>query len=67
MLLVTTVALWYSARPGIEEWLAGNSLKAQPCILEKCILKEKRNATGKNIIFVCLNDGLVKSLLEISY
>ena len=31
------------------------------------ILKEKRNATDKNIIFECLNDGLVKSLLKISY
>ena len=31
------------------------------------ILKEKRNATDKNIIFACLNDGLVKSLLKISY
>ena len=31
------------------------------------ILKEKRKATDKNIIFACLNDGLVKSLLKISY
>ena len=31
------------------------------------ILKEKRNATDKHIIFACLNDGLVKSLLKISY
>ena len=32
------------------------------------ILKElKKNATDKNIIFACLNDGLVKSLSKISY
>ena len=30
------------------------------------ILKEKRNATGGNIIFAWLNDGLMKSLLELS-
>ena len=30
------------------------------------ILKEERNATDKNIIFACLNDGLMKSLLKIS-
>ena len=34
---------------------------------ELYILKELRNATDKNIIFACLNDGLVKSLLKISY
>ena len=26
------------------------------------LLKEKRNATDGNIIFVCLNDGLVKKI-----
>ena len=31
------------------------------------ILKEQRNATDKNIILKCLNDGLVKSLLKIFY
>ena len=31
------------------------------------ILKEYRNATDKNKIFACLNDGLVKSFLKISY
>ena len=29
-------------------------------------LKEKRKATGGNIIFAWLNDGLMKSLLELS-
>ena len=34
---------------------------------QKNILKELRNATDKNLIFACLNDGLMKSLLKISY
>ena len=32
----------------------------------KYILKEKRNATGGNIIFVWLDDSEMKSLLEMS-
>ena len=30
------------------------------------ILKEKRKATGGNIIFAWLNDGFMKSLFELS-
>ena len=32
----------------------------------KSILKEKRNATGGNIILVWLDDGLMNSFLEMS-